>query len=60
MMKNVVAQLSSSSLPIKAICCFKSGISNSICFLKSFAISLNDLKSIHGPISCQLSNYYFY
>ena len=39
MMKNIVAPLSS-SLPIKLICYFKSGFSNSICLLKSIAISL--------------------
>ena len=37
--KNIVA-LSSSSLPIKLICCFKSGFYNSTCLLKSIAISL--------------------
>ena len=36
--KNIVA--SSSSLQIKLICHFKSGFSNSICLLKSIAISL--------------------
>ena len=39
MIKNIVA-LNSSSLPMKLICCFKSGFSNSICLLKSIAISL--------------------
>ena len=39
MMKSIVALLSSSSLPIKLICCFKSGFSNSICLLKSIGIS---------------------
>ena len=39
MMKNIVA-LSSSSLSIKLIYCFKSGFSNSLCLLKSIAISL--------------------
>ena len=34
------APLSSSSLPIKLIFCFKSEFSNSICLLKSIAISL--------------------
>ena len=38
--KNTVAALSLSSLPIKLICCFKSGFSNSICLLKSFTITL--------------------
>ena len=38
--KNIVAPFSSSSLPIKLICCFKSGFSNLICFLKSIAINL--------------------
>ena len=37
--KNTVA-LSSSSLPIKLIGCFKSGFSNSIDLLESIAISL--------------------
>ena len=40
MIKNIVA-LSSLSLPIKLICCFKSGFSNSICLLKSIVISLS-------------------
>ena len=40
MMENIVALISSSSLPIKLICCFKPGFSNSICFLKPIAISL--------------------
>ena len=39
MMKNIVAS-SSSRLPIKLNCCFESGFSNSICLLKSVAISL--------------------
>ena len=39
MMKNIVAS-SSSSLPIKLNCCFKSGFSNSICLPKSIAICL--------------------
>ena len=37
--KKTVAPSSPSSLPIQLICCFKSGIFNSICFLKSIAIS---------------------
>ena len=40
MMKNIAAPLSSSSLPIKLIYCFKSGFSNSVCLLKSIAINL--------------------
>ena len=40
MMKNIVVLLFISSLPIKLICCFKSGFSNSICLLKSIAINL--------------------
>ena len=40
MMKNIVAPLSSSSLPIKLIYRFKSGFSNLILLLKSIAISL--------------------
>ena len=40
MMKNIVALSFSSSLPIKLICCFKSGFSNSMCLPKSSAISL--------------------
>ena len=40
MTKNIVAQLSLSSLPINFICCYKSGFSNSICLFKSIAISL--------------------
>ena len=39
MIKSIVAQ-SSSSLPIKLICCFKSEFSNSIYLLKSIAIDL--------------------
>ena len=39
-MKNIVTPLSFSSLPIKLICCFKSGFSNSTYLLKSIAISL--------------------
>ena len=39
MMKNIVA-LSYQNLPIKLICCFKSGFSNLIYLLKSIAISL--------------------
>ena len=39
MMKNIVASLSSPSLPTKLICCLKSGFSNSICLIKSIAIS---------------------
>ena len=39
MIKNIVAPLSSLSLPIKMIC-FKSGFSNSVCLLKSIAINL--------------------
>ena len=40
MMKNIVAPLSSSSLPIKLIYYFKSGFFNSVCLLKSIAINL--------------------
>ena len=40
MMKTIVAPLFSASLPMKLICCFKSGFSNSICLLKSIAINL--------------------
>ena len=40
MMKNIVAPLSSSSLLIKLICCFKSEFSSSISLLKSNAINL--------------------
>ena len=39
MVKNIVVSLSP-SLEIKSICCFKSGFSNSICLLKSIAISI--------------------
>ena len=39
MIKNIVSS-SSSSLPIKLICCFKSGFYNSFCLLKSIAIIL--------------------
>ena len=52
-MKNIVA-LSSSSFPPKIVCWLRSGFSNSICFLKSIAISLKCLKSI-----CNLINYQF-
>ena len=38
MIKNIVV-LSSSSLPMKLICWFKSGFSNSICLFKSIAIT---------------------
>ena len=38
-MKKIVAQ-SSLKILIKLICCFKVGLSNSICLLKSIAISL--------------------
>ena len=41
MMKNIVAPLSSSSLPIKLICYFKSEFSNSIYLRKSVAVSLS-------------------
>ena len=37
---NIVAALSLTSTPIKLICCFKAGFYNSICLLKSIAISL--------------------
>ena len=40
MMKNTVALLSPSALLITLIRCFKSGFLNSICLLKSIAISL--------------------
>ena len=39
MIKNIVA-LSSSSLSIRLIYCFKLGFSNSICLLEAIAISL--------------------
>ena len=39
MMKNIVAPLSSLSLPITLICYFKSGFSNSVCLLKSIAVN---------------------
>ena len=38
--KNIVAVVSSSSLPIKLICCLKSEFSNSIYLLKSIAIRM--------------------
>ena len=38
--KNIVAVVSSSNLPIKLICCLKSGFSNSIYLLKSIAIRM--------------------
>ena len=38
--KNIVGSLFLLSLPMKLICCFKSGFSNSICLLKSIAINL--------------------
>ena len=60
MMKNIVAPLSSSSLPIKLICCFKSGFSNLICLLKSIELAYNALKNIHSPINYQLCNHYFW
>ena len=40
MIKNIVAPSYLSSLPIKLICCLKSGFSNSFCLLKSIAISI--------------------
>ena len=58
MMKNIVA-LSSSSLPIKLICCLKAGFSNSICCSKLLQLVYSALKSIHGPKNYQLYNYYF-
>ena len=39
-MENTVAPSSLSNLPINIISCFKSGFFNSICLLKSIAISL--------------------
>ena len=39
LIKNIVAPSFRSSLPIKLICCFKLGFSNSICLLKSIAIN---------------------
>ena len=41
MMKNIVAPSLSLSLPIKLICCFRSGFFNSVCLLKFIAISLD-------------------
>ena len=38
--KNIVPPLILSSFPIKLIGCFKSGLPNSICSLKSVAINL--------------------
>ena len=40
LIKNTVAALSLSGQPIRFICCFKSGFSNSICLLKSTTITL--------------------
>ena len=60
MMENIVAPLSSSSLPIKLICSFKSGFSSSICLLKSIALVCNDLKNNLNPINYQLCYRYFY
>ena len=59
MMKNIVAS-SSSSLPIRLICCFKSAFSNSICLLNLLQLVYNALKNIHNPINHQLCNHYFY
>ena len=42
--KNQLLQLSSSSIPMKLNCCFKSEFSNSVCLLKSIAINLKSLK----------------
>ena len=47
MMKSIVA-LSSSSLPIKLICCFKLGFSNSICCLNLLQLVYNAFKNIHN------------
>ena len=41
-MKNIDV-LSSSSLPIKLICCFKSEFSNSTCLVKSVELTCNAL-----------------
>ena len=60
MMKDIVAPLSSSSLPIKLVCCFKSGFSNSICLLTLLQLVCNVSKNIHNPINYQLCNHYFY
>ena len=38
-MKNIAAPCFLSSLPMKLICFFKSGFSNSVCLLKSIAIN---------------------
>ena len=40
MIKNIFAPLSSSSLPVKLICCFKLEFSNSTCLLESISINL--------------------
>ena len=58
-MKNIVA-LSSSGFPIKLTCYLKSGFSNSICLLKSIAISLQCFENTYSPINYQLCNHYSY
>ena len=40
MMKHIVAPSCLPNLPMKLICCFKSGFSNSICLLKAIANNL--------------------
>ena len=40
MMKKIVAPSSSSNLPMKLFCCFKSEFSDLICLFKSIAINL--------------------
>ena len=50
MIKNIVA-LSSSNLPTKLICCFKSGFFNTTCLLHLFQFVCNALTNINSPIN---------
>ena len=61
MTKNIVVPLSSSSLQIKFIVCFKFTTQFAIKFVLSNLLQLvyNDLKNIHNPINCQFCNLYF-
>ena len=56
--KNIVAPPSLSSLPMKLICCFKLGFCNSICLLKSIAITLQCFEK-YNLINYMLYNHYF-
>ena len=51
MMKNIVAPLFPSSLPIKLICRFKSGFLIQFVCLNLLELVSNDLKNIHSLIN---------